>query len=253
MKENPRLMSLVEHLGELRRCLLHSFIALAVGTSITLYFAKDLFEILTRPLVQVLPAESRFIATTPFESYMVYFKTAGLAGFLLAAPYIALQVWRFISPGLYKTEKHLLVPVGLLSGVFFVGGALFGYFVVFPTGFQFVVGILKDTPIVFMPKMSEYFSFSTKMLLAFGLTFELPLIILLLSRLGLIQYSHIHRFRKFAVVIIFTVAAILTPGPDVLSQFLMALPLLVLYELGGLFAYLFGKKRTTPLEVEAQD
>src|SRR4029453_7015559 len=158
MKENPRLMSLVEHLGELRRCLLHSFIALAAGTSLTLYFSKDLFEILTRPLTQVLPPESRFITTTPFESYMVYFKTAALAGLLLAAPYIALQIWRFISPGLYRTEKRLFVPVGLLSGLFFAAGALFGYFVVFPTGFQFVVGILKDTPIVFMPKMSDYFS-----------------------------------------------------------------------------------------------
>jgi sec-independent protein translocase protein TatC len=243
MKENPHLMSLVDHLGELRKCLLHSLVALFVGTGITLYFSKDLFKILTRPLDAVLPQGSHFIATTPFESYMVYLKTAALAGFLLAAPYIALQIWRFVSPGLYKKEKKLILPIALLSGFFFVGGALFGYFFVFPTGFKFVVGILSDTSILFMPKMNDYFSFSTKFLLAFGVTFELPLVILLLARLGLIQYRHVHRFRKYAIILIFTVAGILTPGPDVLSQFMMAIPLLFLYELGGLFAYLFGKKR----------
>ncbi|MFO1519319.1 MAG: twin-arginine translocase subunit TatC [bacterium] len=243
MKENPHLMSLVEHLGELRRCLLHSVVALLIGTSATLYFSKELFRILTRPLEQVLPKDSHFIATTPFESYMVYLKTAALAGFLLAAPYIFLQVWRFISPGLYKKEKRLILLVGILSGIFFVGGALFGYFVVFPTGFKFVVEILSDTSIIFMPKMNDYFSFSTKFLLAFGVTFELPILMLLLARVGLIEYKHIHKFRKFAIILIFVIAGILTPGPDILSQFLMALPLLVLYELGGLFAYLFGKKK----------
>src|SRR4030095_5344826 len=106
MKENPRLMSLIEHLGELRSCLLRSLLALAVGTALTLYFSKEIFELLTRPLTQVLPPERRFMATTPFEAYVVYFKTAALAGFLLAAPYIALQIWRFISPGLYRKEKR---------------------------------------------------------------------------------------------------------------------------------------------------
>jgi sec-independent protein translocase protein TatC len=244
MKENPHLMSLVQHLGALRRCLVHSTIAIVVGMSITLYYSKELFHLLTRPLEKVLPSGSHFITTTPFESYMVYLKTSLLAGFFIAAPYIALQVWRFVSPGLYKKERRTILPIAILSGFFFVIGALFGYFFVFPTGFKFVVDILSDTSILFMPKMDDYFSFSTKFLLAFGVTFELPLIMLLLARLGLIRYRHIHKFRKYAIVVIFIVAGVLTPGPDVLSQFMMATPLLVLYELGGLFAYLFGKKKT---------
>lgn len=243
MKENPHLMHLVQHLADLRRALIHSIIALIIGTSLTLYYSKELFALLIHPLELALPKGSHFITTTPFESYMVYIKTAFLAGALLAAPYIAYQIWRFVSPGLYKTEKNTIVWMGVLSAFFFVVGALFGYFFVFPTGFKFVVDILNDTPILFMPKMEDYFSFSSKFLLAFGITFELPLIILMLSRVGLIDYSHIHKFRKYAIILIFVIAGILTPGPDILSQFMMATPLLVLYELGGLGAYFFGKKK----------
>ncbi len=243
-KENQHLMSLVQHLGDLRRCLIHSFLAIGIGICLTLYFSKELFNILIIPLQKVLPNNSHFITTTPFESYMVYLKTSVLAGVFLALPYIAYQLWRFISPGLYFKEKRLILPIAIFSGVFFVVGSLFGYFFVFPTGFKFIVEILKDTPIQFMPKMEDYFTFCSRSLLAFGITFELPLIIFILSRVGLIQYRHIHKFRKYAVIIIFIVAGILTPGPDILSQFMMAIPLFILYELGGLAAYLFGKKTT---------
>lgn len=243
MSENPHLLHLAQHLRELRRSLIHSVSALLIGTALTLYFCKDLFSLLIKPLESSLPQGSHFIATTPFESYLVYFKTALLAGALLTAPYIFYQVWRFISPGLYQKEQKAILWLAISSGIFFVGGALFGYFVVFPTGFKFVVEIFKDTPILFMPKMDDYFSFSSKFLIAFGLTFELPLLILVLSRMGIIDYSHIHRFRKYAIILIFIMAGILTPGPDILSQILMAAPLIFLYELGGLAAYLFGKKK----------
>lgn len=244
MKENPHLLHLAQHIKELRRSLIHSVIALIVGTALTIYYSKELFSILIKPLESSLPKGSHFIATTPFESYLVYFKTALLAGALLVAPYIFYQVWRFISPGLYKKEKKGLIVLAVFSAFFFVGGALFGYFVVFPTGFKFVVEIFNNTPILFMPKMEDYFSFSSKFLIAFGLTFELPLIILMLSRIGLIDYSHIHRFRKYAIILIFIIAGILTPGPDILSQILMATPLIMLYELGGIAAYFFGKKKS---------
>lgn len=245
MKENTHLLHLTQHLKELRRCLIHSVVALLIGTGLTLYYSKELFSILIHPLELALPKNSHFIATSPFESYMVYLKTAFLAGALLAAPYIFYQFWRFISPGLYTKEKKGLVYLAIFSAVFFVGGALFGYFVVFPTGFKFVVEVLQGTPIVFMPRIDDYFSFSSKFLLAFGITFELPLLILLLSRMGFIDYSHIHRFRKYAIILIFVAAGILTPGPDILSQVLMAAPLILLYELGGLAAHLFGKKKVT--------
>ncbi len=234
---------LLHHLADLRKTLIRTAISLFIGTAITLYFSKDLFHFLTLPLEKVLPQDSRFIATTPFESYLVYLKTAFLAGLLLSAPVIFYEIWRFISPALHQKEKKYILPLALLSAFFFVGGGLFGYFIVFPTGFKFVIQVLQDTPVLFMPKISDYFTFSSMFLLAFGITFELPIFILLLGRLGLIQYKHLHKFRKFAVILIFVVAGVLTPGPDILSQFLMALPLLVLYELGGLFIFLFGKKR----------
>ncbi|MBF0491493.1 MAG: twin-arginine translocase subunit TatC [Deltaproteobacteria bacterium] len=242
------LSPLVQHLAELRKTLMRAAVSILIGTSITLYFSKELFHFLTLPLEKVLPQNSHFIATTPFESYMVYLKTAFLAGVLLSAPVLFFEIWRFISPALHKHEKKFIIPLALLSAFFFVGGALFGYFVVFPTGFQFVVDILQDTPVLFMPKISDYFSFSSMFLLAFGLTFELPIFILLLGRIGLIQYRHLHKFRKYAVILIFLIAGILTPGPDILSQFMMAVPLLILYELGGLFIFLFGKKKKTEEE-----
>ncbi len=242
MNETP-LLHITEHLGALRKVLIRGFIAVGICCAATLYFSKELFNLLTYPLQSALPSDSHFIATTPFESYMVYLKTSALAGFLLALPYIAFEAWRFIAPGLYKSERRLTLVVALLSGFFFVGGALFGYFVVFPAGFRFAVEIFQGTPILFMPKMSDYFSFSANFLLAFGVTFELPVFILLLSRIGILEYRHIRKFRKYAIIIIFLVAGILTPGPDVLSQVLMAIPLLVLYELGGVGAYFFGKKK----------
>jgi len=241
MKENPT--HITEHLIALRKVLIRSLIAVGLCCASTLYFSKELFNLLISPLQSALPANSHFIATTPFESYMVYLKTSALAGFLLAIPYLAFEVWKFIAPGLYKSERRLTLVVAFLSGFFFVGGALFGYFLVFPTGFRFAVEIFQDTPILFMPKMSDYFSFSANFLLAFGITFELPVFILLLARIGILEYRHIHKFRKYAVILIFLVAGILTPGPDVLSQILMALPLILLYELGGLSAYFFGKKK----------
>lgn len=237
-------MGLMSHLGALRKCLIRSFIALAIGMAGTLYFSKELFNLLIAPLQKVLPKESKFIATSPFESYMVYLKTAAFAGLLIAAPYIALEIWRFISPGLFKNEKRLIQAVAISSAVFFVAGGLFGYFFVFPTGFRFIVEILEDTPVIFMPRMSDYFSFSAKLLLAFGVVFELPILIFLLARVGLIQYSHIRKFRKYAIVLIFVIAGVLTPGPDILSQFMMAGPLILFYELGGLAARLFGKKKS---------
>ncbi len=241
MKQNP--IHITEHLVALRKVLIRAFIAVGICCAATLYFSKELFNLLISPLQSALPANSHFIATSPFESYMVYLKTSALAGFLLAIPYLAFEIWKFIAPGLYQNERRLTLLVALLSAFFFVGGALFGYFLVFPTGFRFAVEIFQDTPILFMPKMSDYFSFSANFLLAFGITFELPVFILLLARIGLLEYRHLHQFRKYAVILIFLVAGILTPGPDILSQILMALPLLLLYELGGLGAYLFGKKK----------
>jgi sec-independent protein translocase protein TatC len=154
----------------------------------------------------------------------------------------------FIAPGLYDREKRLLVPVVLLSTIFFVGGSLFGYFIVFPYGFDFFLGFATET-IRPMPSMKEYLSFSAKLLLAFGLVFELPLVITFLAKLGLVTVPFLKKNRKYALLLFFVGAAILTP-PDVVTQVMMALPLMVLYEISILGARIFGRK-AKPAEPES--
>lgn len=227
------------HLEELRRRLIVCAIAVGVGFLLAYGFKERLFQILVRPLTQVMQDGDTLIFTGLPEAFFTYLKVAFLAGLMLAAPVIIYQFWLFVAPGLYDKEKRLLLPIVLLSSFFFVGGALFGYFVVFPYGFQFFLGFATEH-IRPMPSMKEYLGFAAKMLLAFGVAFELPLVLTSMARLGLVSVSFLKRNRKYAILIIFTVAAILTP-PDVVSQVMMAVPLMVLYELSIVGARIFGK------------
>ena len=229
------------HLEELRKRLVACFIAIGIGFVISYGFKEKLFDILSHPLISVMGADDKLIFTGLPEAFFTYLKVAFLSGFMLAAPVILYQFWMFVTPGLYQKEKHLLVPIVLLSSVFFVGGALFGYFIVFPFGFKFFLGFASET-IKPLPSMREYLSFSAKLLLAFGLVFELPLIITFLAKLGLVSVDFLKKNRKYALILFFAGAAILTP-PDVVTQIMMALPLMVLYEISILGARVFGKKK----------
>lgn len=232
----------LEHLTELRARILRSLLAVAAGAVVSLIFCKQLYALLQQPMLQVLPEGSFFIATAPFESYKVYFKISLLGGILLASPIIFYQFWSFVSPGLNKNEKKFLLPFAFASAIFFTGGAVFGYYIVFPAGFYYVNLILQGTAIHLLPRMSDYLSVAVTLLLAFGITFELPLVIMLAGKMGLIEYSFIKKNRRYVIVALFILAAALTPGPDVLSQCLMAFPLWCLYELGGLTLLLMKKK-----------
>jgi len=174
------------------------------------------------------------------EAFFTYLKVAFLSGIILAAPVIFYQFWMFVAPGLYDKEKRLMVPVVVLSTVFFVGGAFFGYFIVFPYGFKFFLGFASET-IRPLPSMREYLGFASKLLLAFGVVFELPLIITFLARLGMVSVSFLKKNRKYALLLFFVGSAILTP-PDVVTQIMMAFPLLLLYEISIIGARIFGKK-----------
>lgn len=235
MKSNRISMTskqtLLEHLTDLRGCFIRSFIALGLGTLATLLFSREIFHFLQGPLLDVMPSGSGFIATTPLEAFITYLKAALLAGIFLASPFILYQVWRFIAPGLYAHEKKTAALFVMLATVFFAGGGFFGYFVIFPVGFKFFVSALEGTDIQFLPRMEDYFGFISKMLLTFGLLFEMPLTIVLLARIGLIRLEALKRARRYVLVLMFLIAGILTPGPDVFSQLLLALPLLLLYEL----------------------
>jgi len=229
------------HLEELRNRLIKASIAVGVGFAVSYAFKEKLFQILTAPLISVMKPGETLIYTNLPEAFFTFLKTAFLSGILLASPIIIYQFWMFTAPGLYRQEKRLLLPIVFLSSIFFVGGALFGYFIVFPWGFKFFLGFASET-VRPLPSMKEYLSFSSKLLLAFGLVFELPLIITFLAKLGLVSVEFLKKNRKYAVLLFFIGAAILTP-PDVVTQIMMAMPLMILYEISIIGARIFGKKK----------
>jgi sec-independent protein translocase protein TatC len=229
------------HLEELRKRLIVCFIAVGIGFILSYGFKEKLFQILTRPLIGVMQPGDKLIFTGLPEAFFTYLKVAFLSGIILAAPVIFYQFWMFVAPGLYDKEKRLMTPIVLLSTVFFVGGAFFGYFIVFPYGFKFFLGFASEI-IQPLPSMREYLGFASKLLLAFGLVFELPLIITFLARLGIVSVTFLKKNRKYALLLFFIGAAILTP-PDVVTQIMMAFPLILLYEISIIGARIFGKKK----------
>lgn len=239
MDETEKL-PFTSHLEELRQRLIRCCIAVAVGFGISYTFKEKLFEILTRPLIQVMGPGGGLVFTGISEAFFTFLKVAFLAGILLAVPVILFEFWMFVAPGLYRNERRLILPIVIVSSFFFLGGALFGYFVMFPFGFKFLLGFATDT-LRPLPSMKEYLGFATKMLLAFGCAFEMPIVITFLARVGLVSVEFLKTNRKYAILIIFIVAAILTP-PDAVTQCLMAVPMVVLYEISILGARMFGKK-----------
>lgn len=239
---DERKQTLVEHLTELRTCLIRSAISLVLSMAVTLFFSKEIFRFLQKPLLNVMPSGAGFIATTPLEALITYLKVALLCGIFLSSPIVLYHVWRFIAPALYVNEKRFALLFVLFTTFFFVGGAFFGYYVIFPVGFKFFVTALQGTEIQFLPRMEDYLGFISKMLLTFGLIFELPLILIFLARLGIIRLRTLTKARRYVLVLTFLVAGLLTPGPDVLSQFLLAIPLLILYELSILTIWIMEKR-----------
>lgn len=242
MSDQEERSPFTEHLGELRDRLVHAFIAVGLGFVVAYFFKEQLFDILTAPLVTAMAksGNAKLIFTGLPEAFFTYLKVALLAGIMLATPVLFYEFWMFISPGLYREEKKYMLPIIILSLVFFLAGASFGYFIVFPYGFEFFLGFTTET-IQAMPSMKEYLSFASKMLLAFGFVFELPLVLTFLSRMGIVTPAFLKKNRKYALLLFFVGAAIITP-PDVVTQIMMAMPLILLYEIGILGAKIFGKK-----------
>ena len=233
-------LPLTQHLEELRRRLITCLIAAALGFAVAYFFAGQLFLVLARPLSDLLPEGSTFIFTGITEGFFTYLKLAFFAGIFLAMPVILHQSWCFVAPGLYSSEKKYVLPFVILSSLFFVFGVVFGYYAVLPLAYTFFIGYNTDY-IRMLPSMREYLSFSCKFLLAFGIVFELPIFVLFLSKIGVVNERQLRSNRKFVLLMIFVVAALLTP-PDVVSQVLMAVPLIILYEISILIARIFTKK-----------
>jgi len=228
------------HLEELRSRLITAFVAVGFGFVLCYGFKETLFTVLTRPLIAVMASSDKLIFTGLPEAFFTYLKVSLLAGLLLASPVIIYQFWMFVVPGLYDKERRLVLPIVVLSSLFFVGGALFGYFVVFPLGFKFFLGFATER-IQALPSMREYLSFSSKLLLAFGLAFELPIVLTFLAKLGIVSVEFLKKNRKYALLLFFVGAALLTP-PDVVTQIMMAIPLMALYELSILGRYPFRQE-----------
>jgi len=234
-------MPFLVHLAELRRRLIICFIAVGFGFAISYYFSKPLFKILIRPLLKAMPEGEQLIYTGLPEAFFTYLKLGLWGGIILALPVIFYQLWNFAAPGLYRNERRYVVPFVVWSTLMFIIGALFGYFIVFPVGFRFFLGF-SDESIRALPAVAQYFSFSLKLLFGFGLVFELPVVMVFLAKMGLVNAPFLARQRKFAILLIFVIGAILTP-PDVISQVFMALPLIVLYEISILLVRLVWRKK----------
>jgi sec-independent protein translocase protein TatC len=244
-------MPLTAHLEELRWRLVKSLVAVAVGFVVAYNFADLIFAFLTRPLLALNLAGPQgdavhLIGTGVVEAFFTKLKVGMIAALFLASPVILYQLWQFVAPGLYDTEKHYARPFVFFGTFFFISGAWFCYQMVLPVGYRFFIAEYATIQVSPEIRISEYLSFTARMLLAFGATFELPVITFFLARLGLVTHQMMLRTVRYAILVIFIVAAVLTPGPDVASQLLMAGPLLVLYGLSIGVAYAFGKPRAVP-------
>ena len=240
----------LSHLIELRERLVRSLLAMAVCCIPTLYFSSELYDVLAYPLMQSLPQGSRMIATGVITPFLIPMKISFMAGFILALPYILYQAWAFVAPGLYAHEKRLVLPLVVASTVLFLSGMLFCYFIVFGKVFAFIASFAPKS-ISVAPDIEAYFNFVLGMFLAFGLAFEVPVVVVVLVLANIVTVEQLREWRGYVIVAIFVVAAIVTP-PDVVSQIALALPMCLLYEAGIVVAQLLSKRKAEAANLTAE-
>jgi sec-independent protein translocase protein TatC len=237
----------ISHLIELRSRLVRSIVAVVLVLVCLFPFAKDIYAVLAAPLLKALPRGSTMIATDVTGTFLVPLKVTLMTAFLVALPYVLYQLWAFVAPGLYQHEKRLALPVIFSSVVFFALGMAFAYFIVFPVVFGFFAGY-APVGVQMMTDIDKYLSFVLTMFIAFGITFEVPVVVVVLVHLGVVSLEKLRSIRGYVIVGAFVVGAIFTP-PDVLSQMMLAVPLWLLYELGLLVArFVAVTKRETAAE-----
>jgi len=234
-------MTFTEHLEELRWGLIKSFAAVVLAFFSCFFFSDRIVAFMIAPLKRGLQPGESLIGTGVTEAFFFEMKVALVAGVFLASPVIFYQIWRFIAPGLNESEKKLVIPFVLFTSFFFIAGAYFCYWGVLPVAFQYFIEQYRSLDVSPEIRIGEYFTFFSRMVLAFGITFELPLFTLFLVRLGIWDYRFMWRTFRYAIIVIFIVAAILTPGPDIASQLLLAGPLTILYLLSIGVAYVWRK------------
>ena len=229
-------MPMSGHLREFRSRLVKSVLVVIIASGIAFYFADTLIAWIKRPI------DIDLVFLSPAEAFWADLKIALFFGFLCAFPFILYEIWLFVAPGLIKRERKILWPFLGFGVFFFFFGIAFSYFIALPFAIRFLINYGRDSGILPMLSVSNYIDFNLKILLAFGVIFELPLVMVLLAKLGLLTEDFLRQNRKFAILGAFVIAAIATPTPDMFNQFLMAIPLIVLYEIGILVIRLFGQK-----------
>ncbi len=241
MSDQDSRMDIISHLSELRKRLIVCLIAVLVAFCATYSYSVELYEILSMPIYEALPPRFDYMAFTGVvEPFFTYLKAAIIAAIIAASPVILYEIWAFVAPGLYKNERRWFLPVVAASTLLFGAGVIFAHRVVFPYGFAYLLSFAGEElrPMI---TMGTYFGFATKMLLAFGAVFEMPLFALVLSKIGIVSGPMLLRGWKYALLAAVIIGALLTP-PDVISQCLMAGPIMVLYGISIVVAYIFGKK-----------
>lgn len=250
-KKSPDEMTFLEHLEDLRKRLWYSFVALFIVVIPAWMFSREVFQALSRPVTRFLPEGMKMAFTSLTAPFMLYIKVAFLTALFVTSPFIFLQIWYFVATGLYQKEKKYVVPFVTFTSVFFLAGAAFGYFVMFPWACRFFLKLGSEfTPVL---TVDTYFSFSLKLLLGIALVFELPTLIFFLSKIGLVTSRWMVRNFKYAVLAVFIIAAVITPTPDMVTQSILAVPMLALYGLGILIAFFFGRERKTRREKKAEE
>ena len=233
----------ISHLVELRDRLLRAILAVIVVFLCLFPWARELYALLAMPLIAALPVGGQMIATDVVGVFLVPVKVAFLVAFVIALPYVLYQVWAFVAPGLYVNEKRLVLPLVVASSLLFLLGMSFAYFLVFPVVFKFMASIAPEG-VAWMTDIDKYLSFALTTFLAFGVTFEVPVVVIVLVRAGVISIEKLKEIRPYVIVGAFVVGAIFTP-PDVISQVMLAVPLWLLYELGIVFARMVGRSPAT--------
>ena len=240
-QEKDKEMGVMEHLGELRKRILYSAGFILVFFLVSWTFVNKIYYWLSLPVLKFLPEGEKLAFTSLTEPFMMYIKLSFISGIFLASPFVFYHVFAFIKPGLKEKEEHMVYPFVFFSTFFFVAGGAFGYFFVFPLACRFFLEIGKDFQAII--KISEYFSLAFRVLIGIAVIFELPVLAYLLSRLGILTSSFLVKYFKYAIVVIFIIAAVITPTPDVVTQSMFVVPMLLLYLLSILIAKMAGPKK----------
>ena len=250
-RKSPDHMTFLEHLEDLRKRIFYSFVAIVVGVIPAWFFSKDIFNLLAQPVTRFLPEGEDLVFTSLQAPFFLYMKVSFLTAIFVMAPFIFLQVWYFVAPGLYQKEKKYIFPFVLFTTVFFTGGALFAFLVVFPFACNFFLTMGSEFQA--MITIDQYFSLALRIILGIALVFEMPTLVFFLAKMGVISARFMIKQFKYAVLLVFVIAAVITPTPDMFTQSIIAVPMLALYGLSILIALAVGKTRERGRRKDAEE